>query len=82
MSRKDFKAIAKIISELREDSLYATFNRDKYKWIDSDRLVFKLGEYFRDQNPRFEFGRFYDACQIREYENDISDSNRSVSSLV
>lgn len=73
MSRRDFEAIAKIISELREDSLC---------WIDSVDLINKLADYFRSRNSRFDFSKFYNACNIRGGENDISDSNRSVSSLV
>ena len=68
MSRRDFEAIAKIISELKEDSLYAVFDRDKNKWIDSDSLVNQLADYLLSQNPRFDYDRFYNACQAKEYE--------------
>ena len=81
MSRRDFEAIAKIISTLREDSLYSPFARDRYKWIDSNDLVNQLADYLLSQNPRFDYDRFYNACQT-EVENDTSNSNRSVSPLV
>ena len=85
MSIRDFEAIAKIISVLREDSLFGINdlkNKNKYSWINSNELINQLANYFLSQNPRFDFDRFYDACMIREYENDISNSNRSVSPLV
>ena len=65
MSRKDFEAIAQIISELKNDSLYFPFDKDQYRWIDSANLIFKIGKYFRDQNPRFEFPRVYNACKAK-----------------
>jgi len=70
LSRKHFEAIAQIIVELKNDSLYSAFQIDQYKWIDSSRLIFKLGEYFRDQNPNFEFARFYDACKTKGEKDD------------
>ena len=81
MTKRDFEAIAKIISELRNDSLYSPFDRDKCKWIDSRNLVSDLCDYFQRCNPRFDDVKFISACQM-EVENDISDSNRSVSPLV
>ena len=81
MSRRDFEAIAKIISTLREDSLYAVLTKDRCRWIDSGDLVNQLSNYFRSQNPRFDRDRFWNACQT-EVENDTSNSNRSVSPLV
>jgi hypothetical protein len=65
MTRRDFEAIAQIISELKNDSLYSAYQIDQYKWIDSGSLIFKLGKYFRDQNPRFEFARFYNASKAK-----------------
>ena len=82
MSRRDFEAIAQIISELREDSLYSPFARDKYKWIDSNDLVNQLADYLLSQNPRFDYDRFYNACQVRECENDTSNSDCSINSPV
>lgn len=81
MSRRDFEAIAKIISELREDAIQVD-TRDLTRWIDSNDLVNQLADYLLSQNPRFDYDRFYNACQVREYENDTSNSDCSVYPLV
>ena len=63
MTRRDFEAIAQIISTLREDAIQDT--RDLTKWIDSNDLVNQLADYLLNQNPRFDFDRFYNACQVK-----------------
>jgi len=67
MTRRDFKVIAEIISELREDASQVN-TRNLTRWIDSSDLVSELCDYFRTCNPRFDDVKFISACQAKEYE--------------
>ena len=66
MTRKDFRLIAKAISEVNEDSYY---NENKY--IDSEtvnkvlvHLVYALSDKIKLENPRFNEYDFFDACGL------------------
>lgn len=52
MSRKDYRAIAKLMAEIRTSTPTDT-------WV---KLMLGLCEIFRQDNPRFDKERFKDAC--------------------
>ena len=65
LSKKDYIAIAKIISDC--DNI--TKGSDTY--INSLDLIFDLTEYFEADNPRFARGKFFDACKGRDINKGI-----------
>ena len=63
MSRRDFEAIAKIIRENTTKSV-----EEAQSFVYTSDLVDQLADYLLSQNPRFDYDRFYNACQAKEYE--------------
>ena len=59
MTRKDYKAIAKIIHDLTEN------NEESFT---PNNLINRLSDLFYTDNNRFQFGTFINACGY-DYEN-------------
>ena len=57
MTKKHFKAVANIIAR-------ATIVQERTK-LDKDYVVEQLGNYFANNNPRFDRNKFYTACEYK-----------------
>ena len=55
MTRKDYQAIAKVFSDLRQDDA-------PVDWVTIGTVEEKLADMFVTANPKFDPARFYVAC--------------------
>lgn len=60
-TRKHYKAIAEIIEDTTNEEVSTGVT---YPKIDKRSLVFKLADYFEQDNPRFDRDKFMAACGI------------------
>ena len=64
MTKKQFEAIAKIISRQGENDDYVG-NDYEQGWDGATEVIARrLADYFAGQNPRFDRGQFMDACGL------------------
>ena len=57
MTKKDFQAFADIINKLIDDYYSAAW-----------RVAEDMADYFETRNPRFDRGRFFEACGLMAVE--------------
>ena len=55
MTKKDYIKIAKLISDIPDNKTMA---------IEGGTLVVKLATIFQEDNPKFNRGKFFDACMV------------------
>ena len=55
MTKKDYIKIAKLISDISDNKTMA---------IEGGTLVVKLATIFKEDNPKFNRGKFFDACMV------------------
>lgn len=59
MTKKDYIKIAKLISDISDNKTMA---------IEGGTLVVKLATIFQEDNPKFNRGKFFDACMVNVEE--------------
>jgi len=59
MSKKDYKAIATVLKEAKEDFEGGTLTE-----LVLENIEYNLCNYFASTNPRFDVDRFIAACEI------------------
>ncbi len=64
MSRKHFIALAKMVSELRAESMGAQGMEGWRSLVDSDDLAVRLADFCASENAQFDRARFLRACGI------------------
>lgn len=58
-TKQHYEAIANIIDESRRINL-------DYEYLDTDKVVERLADFFETDNERFDRDRFYTACYKRK----------------
>ena len=66
MSRKDYVAVAKVIRSAKKECVYGTQTEPPVEYYDmtlfEDLVIKGLADVFADDNPRFDYARFAEAC--------------------
>ena len=61
MSRKDYVAIAEVIRSAKKECIYGTETEPDVHYFE-DLVIKGLADVFADDNPRFDYARFAEAC--------------------
>ena len=61
MTRKDYRRIAKVIRGI-VDNMRRVDAEDAYRMSEVRRLARLLGESFAEENPKFNYSNFMEAC--------------------
>ena len=66
MSRKDYVAVAKVIRSAKKECIDNTVANVGFNGADvhhfEDSVIKGLADVFADDNPRFDYARFAEAC--------------------
>jgi hypothetical protein len=60
-NKKHYKALAKIVHDLKKEAFY-TPEKGLYKKINEQDLINAMSDTFAEDNPRFNKQKFIDAC--------------------